>query len=184
MKAWQRVLAFLLLNVVVSASITLLVLYLWENQHPRPELPPSLSGISQQITQTVMASTPLAEDPTPIEPVRLATQAPTLAPGQVIIVIDNIFGSGNLPDEAVLIKNKSDGSLGLTDWKLDDGQGHTFTFPILTLNKGGAVQVHTAAGANTVIDLFWGRDAAVWKSGVQITLLDDQGAVRATYRVP
>ena len=37
---------------------------------------------------------------------------------------------------------------------------------------------------NTVIDLFWGRDAALWKSGKQATLIDDQGAVRATYRVP
>jgi hypothetical protein len=183
MNTWRRVLAFLLLNVVVSASITLLVLYLWENQHPRPALPPDLPEISLQITQTVLASTRVV-DPTAIEPVLLATPVPTLAPGQVIIVIDNIIGSGVLPDEAVLLKNQSPGSLGLTDWKLEDGESNSFTFPILTLNKGGAVQVHTTAGANTVIDLYWGKDTAVWKSGKQITLLDDQGAVRATYKIP
>jgi hypothetical protein len=183
MKAWQRVLTFLLLNVVVSLVTTLLVLYLWDRDHPRPAIPPGLAAITPQATLTAQAAV-RATEATPPEPVLLSTPIPTLAPDQVVIAIDNVFGVGNLPDEVVLLKSLSATSLTLDGWKLEDGQGNTYSFPPLTLNKGGAVQVHTAAGVDTVIDLYWGRDAAVWKSGKQVTVLDDMGAVRAIYKIP
>jgi len=46
------------------------------------------------------------------------------------------------------------------------------------------VQVHTASGADTVIDLYWGAGQAVWQSGEDARLFDSQGSLRALYRVP
>ena len=36
----------------------------------------------------------------------------------------------------------------------------------------GAVQVHTVAGTDTVIDLYWGIGDAVWNSGEEARLFD------------
>lgn len=183
MKDWRRVLVYLLMNVAVTAATTLLVLTLWDRDHPRPSIPPALAALTPEATLTAQAIL-RATEATPPDPVLLATPVSTLAPGQIAVTIDNVFGVGDLPNEFLLLKSRSEGSLTLTGWKLEDGDGNTFTFPVLTLNKGGAVQVHTAAGINTVIDLYWGRDAAIWKTGKQATLLDDLGTVQATYRIP
>jgi hypothetical protein len=63
-----------------------------------------------------------------------------------------------------------------------DADRHVFTFPNLTLNTGGAVQVHTNAGTNTVIDLYWGlKTTPSGSSGEEAQLLDPGGNVRAVY---
>jgi LysM repeat protein len=103
------------------------------------------------------------------------------------VVIDSVVGSGDLESERVLLKHQGEGELSLVGWRLEDGKGNIFIFPQfpqLILYKGGAVNVHTAAGSNTVVDLYWGLSAAVWKSGVTVTLKDPQGNARATYIVP
>ncbi len=103
------------------------------------------------------------------------------------VVIDSVVGAGDLESERVLLKHQGEGELSLVGWRLEDGKGDIFIFPQfpqLILYKGGAVNVHTAAGNNTVVDLFWGLTAPVWKSGVTVTLKDPQGNVRATYIVP
>jgi hypothetical protein len=74
--------------------------------------------------------------------------------------------------------------LNLAGWQLKDEDGGTFTFPQLTLYKDGSVQVHSDGGADTVIDLYWGINAAVWSSGENARLFDSQGNLRAVYRVP
>ncbi|MBC7258502.1 MAG: LysM peptidoglycan-binding domain-containing protein [Chloroflexi bacterium] len=72
----------------------------------------------------------------------------------------------------------------LKGWTLDDGQGNVFTFPDLSLFQGGSVRVHTAAGTNTEVDLYWGINKAVFVSGRTLTLKDATGKVVASYTVP
>ena len=59
-----------------------------------------------------------------------------------------------------------------------------YKFPALRLNNKGRVALHSAAGQDTVIDLYWARADAVWKSGAQVRLIDAQGTVHATFAVP
>lgn len=103
------------------------------------------------------------------------------------VVIDSVVGAGDLESERVLLKQRGEGELSLVGWRLEDDQGNIFIFPQfpqLILYKGGAVNIHTRSGSNTVVDLYWGLAAPVWKSGSVITLRDPQGNVRATYTVP
>ncbi len=91
---------------------------------------------------------------------------------------------GNANDEYVVIKRSGEGELSLEGWQLEDSNRNIYTFPKLTLYKDGVVQVHTKAGVNSVIDLYWGSDQSIWQIGEVATLLDDQGHVRATFRIP
>jgi len=103
------------------------------------------------------------------------------------VVIDSVVGAGDLESERVLLKQRGEGELSLVGWRLEDGQGNLFVFPQfpqLILYKGGAVNVHTRSGSNTVVDLYWGLASPVWKSGSTVTLRDPQGNVRASYEVP
>jgi hypothetical protein len=176
MSQGKRLLVYILLNIIVSAGTTLGVLWLWNETHPSPVLP---AGINYH--------TPQIENPTQLsatQNVLVDTQPPPIPLNQVVIAIDNIYGAGSLADEIVVIKSLADSNLVLTNWRLEDNSGNVFTFPELTLNKGGAVQVHSAAGVNTVIDLYWGRDSAVWQEGKTAILYDSQGIERARYTVP
>jgi hypothetical protein len=174
MNQWKRLLFYIVLNVLVSALTTLGVLWMWDRQAhpasiPQPAASPTQAPLAQQAT--------LAEE----------MPLPTLPPSgdqPRLITIDNVFGVGNLKDELVLFKRTGEGELTLTGWRLDDGSGNSYTFPELTLYPGGAIQVHTAFGTNSVVDLFWGRDGSVWQVGKVASLYDAQGILRATYRIP
>lgn len=103
------------------------------------------------------------------------------------VEIDSVVGAGDLESERVLLKQRGEGELSLVGWRLEDGQGNLFIFPQfpqLILYKGGAVNVHTRSGSNTVVDLYWGLSVPVWKSGSIVTLRDPQGNERASYTVP
>ena len=89
---------------------------------------------------------------------------------------------GDLETEAVRVLN-SGGVAHLAGWKLDDGEGHVYIFPDFTLYSG-AVSVYTHTGQDTVIDLYWGLDEAVWFAGKTITLRDPNGRVQSTFRIP
>ena len=86
--------------------------------------------------------------------------------------------------EWVVVRNAGAEPLNLSNWQLKDSDRKVFTFPNLTLNGGGAVQIHTITGTNTVIDLYWGETKPVWESGEEAQLLDPNGNVRAVYKVP
>ncbi len=190
MNQGKRLLFYIVLNILVSACTTLAVLWLWDRPHQ--VIATFLPAAAQNSLEPAVlpSSTPsLSSLPAPTRPAAGAPTSPPATPslaaaGAAQIVIDNIFGIGDLKDEYVLIKSTGDGELDLTGWRLDDGNGNVYKFPSITLFKGGAVQVHTAAGINSVVDLYWGRDAAVWQEGKIVTLADSQGNVRATYRIP
>lgn len=100
------------------------------------------------------------------------------------VIIANVFGAGDLATERVRLERKGEGDLSLANWQLRDENGHVYTFPQLTLYPGGAVDFYTGDGVNGVVALYWGLDKPVWETGEIVTLVDDQGNTRATYKVP
>lgn len=104
-----------------------------------------------------------------------------------MVIIASVIGAGDLASERVLLKHRGEGELSLMGWSLDDGKGNIFVFPQfpqLTLFGGGAVNIYTKAGTNTVVDLYWGLDHAIWLPGTTVTLSDEQGNPHASYVIP
>ena len=152
---------FLLINVVLSAVTTLLVLFLWDRLQP-----------TAQITL-------------PTQPGAAASVSPTLPPiEQDVLQVQEVVGIGILQNEVVQIRRTGEGELNLSGWMLKDEDGHVFTFPALTLNTGGSVWVYSRTGSNSVIELFWNLDEAVWSNGETVSLYDPAGNLRAAYSIP
>ena len=161
----RRLILYLLLNVFVSACVTGGILY-WYDQNYRAS---SLSAVQPAVPANVQSGAP----------------APVFDPNvDIPVEIVSIVGAGTANAEWVIVRNAGFESLSLSGWILKDEDRHEFVFPNLTLNTGGAVQVHTISGTNTVIDLYWGLGDPVWSSGEEAQLLDPSGNVRAVYTVP
>jgi hypothetical protein len=161
----RRLFLYLLLNVFISACVTGAILFWYDRNY--------------RATLTVA--------PQAVAPVQGETVAPleTLPPdAEVPIEIVSVVGAGNLSAEVVVVRYNGEGELGLANWQLKDDNGNTFTFPQLTLYKNGAVQVHTASGSDTVVDLYMGLRDPIWESGESAKLFDPQNNLRAIYRVP
>jgi hypothetical protein len=90
---------------------------------------------------------------------------------------------GALANETLVIANQG-GPVNLAGWTLRDEAGHLYIFPALTLFEGGAVSLHTAAGADTVTDLYWGLAETVWATGRQALLSDAGGNLLTRFTVP
>jgi len=160
----RKLIQYLLLNVFVSASVTGLILF-WYDRNVRAVSQPAV--VQQEAPANNSGAIPAAG---------LQTDIP--------VKISSVVGAGALDSEIVVVKFEGEGQLELTSWQLKDEDGNTYTFPNITLYPNGAVQVHTAAGTDTVIDLYWGIGDAVWNSGENARLFDPQGNLRAVYRVP
>lgn len=94
-----------------------------------------------------------------------------------------VSGRGNLDTETILLLNTG-GQADMTGWTLDDGRGHRYTFPNFILHTDGAVNLHTKAGIDTAIDLYWGLPEAIWLPGTTVTLREANGEVHDTFRIP
>ena len=167
MKFWKNVFPFLLLNIIISAATVYAVLLYWEKQHPQSL--PSLSLPTESVVTTPGK----------------ATAIPTLrvTPADLLLNVKGVFGAGDISVEYVLIENASSTSLNLKNWKLS-GNGNTYTFPNLNLGSAGAVRLYSQYGTDSVIELYWNKDAAQWKSGSELIIMDPDGQVRVTYTVP
>jgi hypothetical protein len=117
------------------------------------------------------SSAPAFAPQTQLEPAAIIPKAIANSSGDIQIV--SVVGADNLGAE-----------VDLTNWQLKDENGNLFLFPAISLVKEGAVQIHTAAGTNTVVDLFWNMQAPVWKSGETASLYDASGNLIVTYKVP
>ena len=161
----RRLLLYLLLNVFVSACVTGAMLF-WYDRNYRATLGP----------------VPQAAVPAPEEnDIPLETLSPD---ADIPVEIVSVVGAGTLNAEAVVVRYNGEGELGLANWQLKDDNGNSFTFPRLTLYTDGAVQVHTAPGSDTVVDLYMGLREPIWESGEVASLYDPQDNLRAIYRVP
>lgn len=162
----RRLFLYLLLNVFVSACVTGAILF-WYDRNYRASLAP-----------VPQAAAP-AQSSESAEPVG------TLPPDEEVPVeIVSVVGAGTLSAEVVVVRYNGEDELGLANWQLKDDNGNTFTFPQLILYTDGAVQVHTASGSDTVVDLYMGLRDPIWESGEVARLFDPQDNLRAIYRVP
>lgn len=159
----RRLVYYLLLNVFVSACVTLAILY-WYDRNYRAVTLPQVTAASQSSNVTGVASTQAVQQGT--------------------VKIISVAGAGTLSVETVVIRYTGDGELNLTGWHIKDANGDTYTFPPFKLFTNGEVQVHTASGTDTAIDLFWGLRQPAWQSGETALLTDPQDNVQASYPVP
>jgi hypothetical protein len=159
----RKLTLYLLLNVFLSACVTSAILYWYDRNYRSVTLPQAAPISSPAVNQAG------------------ATEASS-AEGAVQIV--SVIGAGNLDVEAVVVKYAGPGELDLAGWHLRDSSGHNYTFPAFKLFRDGAVQVHTARGNNTAIDLFWGQRESAWQSGQLVLLTTPEGKVQDSYPVP
>lgn len=178
MRSWRRIVYFLLLNVLVSAVTTWAVVTIFLRdgsplaEQSAPTLVRQTASPDGQLVVTLPAdsgSEPLDED---IEVV------------PEVLEIERVIGIGELDTERVIIQHIGEKEISLLNWQIQDQNGHIFTFPALTIFKGGNVNIFTRKGTSTVVDLYWGLDEAIWQAGEKAYLLDPQGEVKAVYTIP
>jgi hypothetical protein len=175
MKAKKSLFFYILLNILISAASTLIVLLIWQAAHPAPEIasPNALSDVPSSASSTAPGGEAAS-----------AQSTPEFVQENVQVLIRSVVGAGNLEMEYVQIFNQSEGAVNLNGWQLQNGRGQHFTFPALILNQEGAVEVHSKAGTSTVIELYWQSDAPIWQSGDTVALVDVDGTIQATYQIP
>lgn len=205
MNSFGKILLLLLINILVSVSATLAVLYYWENIH-NAEKPYTLIT-SEEIEKTEQkASSPeidYAIVSTSTSPLTTLTVEITdsieqsdissteesideIAPVRgSLVFIPQAIGIGDVSLEAVRIESNTDDAVSLAGWTLEDSEGNIFSFPnIQMIRKGFFLEVYSRSGHDTPYELYWGRSVAVWQSGETIELKDAKGQLQSTYRIP
>jgi LysM repeat protein len=118
-----------------------------------------------------------------VPPSPVATEPPEA--GEVVVEITAVQSAGQLDTETVQIINNGSRQAALLDWELRDEDDHSYIFDRLTIfGDGAGIPVHTRAGQDSVTDVYWGLTEPVWESGETVTLVDADGAERATFVIP
>jgi LysM repeat protein len=110
-----------------------------------------------------------------------ATVPPTATPTPEVppqLEIVDVIGRGAPGVETVVIANRGR-AVSLGGWSLRDGQGNAYVFPDLYLASGAEVRVHTGAGEDTPLHLYWNRETAVWEGKDMAVLADPDGVMYA-----
>lgn len=178
MDFWKKTFPFILLNIFVSATTVLLVIWLTQSgtiQLPtKPTLTPVITKINPSTEVPVAQNT--ATKPTATIPKASADEG--------TLQIEGVFGAGELSVEYILIRNQSESPINLNGWSIQSSNGKKLDLPQLSLNKNGAVRLYSKHGTNTVIELYWNSDQALWTSGSKIQLLDPNGEQKSDWQVP
>jgi len=194
MKTVWKVLLLVLLNIIVSASVTYGVLYYWENFRNKEQnfqlvtvnLQPTETAIpmsADELTLAIETETETAAIPEESSAAEEPEPTPVIRGAKIEITI--IRNPGVLDSEALRIVSNSDDVISLENWTLEDANGNLLTFPnIQLLRKGVFVEVYSRTGHTTPYELYWNREAAVWQSGETAVIKDMFGQIQATYRVP
>ncbi|OGO16005.1 MAG: hypothetical protein A2Z14_18380 [Chloroflexi bacterium RBG_16_48_8] len=111
-----------------------------------------------------------------------ATATPTVVVEPPVVKITGVVGAGALEEEAIRFLN-SGGVANMAGWRLDDGEGHIYIFPVFTLHSG-AFNLNIGPGTNSPIDLFWGLEEPILNPGKTLQLLDASGKVQSTFEIP
>jgi hypothetical protein len=160
----RRALIFIMVNVFVSACVTGTILF-WYDRNVR-----------------ATSAVPVFVPPAQVDSTGGAPQNESNPINGIQVV--SVVGADNLGAEVIILRYLGEGQVNLGGWSLKDEDGNICLFPSITLVKEGAVQVHTSAGTNTVIDLYWNMTEPVWKSGETASLYDSSGKLLVTYKVP
>ena len=111
-----------------------------------------------------------------------ATPAPVAPQG---VSITGVTGPGDLPNEQVILVNDSDTPYSLQGWQLQRVGGPAYTFRSdVPLFPGGSIRIHTGAGTDTSIDLYWGLTEPAWQAGVEARIVTAGGETVTSYVVP
>jgi LysM repeat protein len=150
-------------------------------------LDPNFLVVGQELFIPVGGLPPAPPTPTdtpiPFEPPTPVSANPHSG-SQPQVIIEEVTARGNYAEESIIISN-SGPPVRLLDWSLSDQQGHVYVFPNLSLGTGGRVRIHTGRGGNSLPDLYWGLEAAVWReAGDVASLRDNQGKLVDAYPLP
>src|SRR5574341_452455 len=159
------------------------------NQSLDPNFDPDFLSVGQAIvipvcgipTGTPIPPPTLTSVPTRSVPSPIAT-ASQLPAGTVSVQIERVVNPGDITREAVEIINIGT-PVDLEGWSLTAGGREEFIFPAFRLFTGGGVTVHSGAGQNSPIDLYWGLTSAIWQAGVTAFLYDADGNLQDEYDV-
>jgi hypothetical protein len=165
--SFRRSLPFILLNILISAVTMLIVLVIWDAAH---KIPSSANPGNN--------STPIAG---------LSNCTSSLSPaGAPVFSFVNVIGAGDLQKEEVDLEYTGTGSFCMSSWQLSDQTGERFTFPqYFQFYSGGVViKIYSRAGTDTPLELFWGLQSSIWRSGSTIKLLDSQGKEQTSFTIP
>jgi hypothetical protein len=170
----KKLLFYIVLNIIVSAVTILGVLYIWEKTQLKDVLLDSGNSSSE-------STSPIAEE--------------TNGEGDpnLLIEIGEVGGVGNLATEYVrLTRPGSDpgDTVSLQGWRLVDEDDNDFIIleqsglPSLELHGQGAVNIYSKEGASNPIELYLGLSEPIWEPRETVTLIDGEGNVHDTYRIP
>ncbi len=121
-------------------------------------------------------TTPPAEPAATVGPSATAVPTLTSAPASQVRLTLQVLNPGDPTKETVQIVNQGP-FVRLTGWTLSNEKGDIYTFPDFSLWGGGAINIHTTTGPNTITDLYWGQPQAMWIAGEKATLKDSGGKV-------
>ncbi len=156
-----------------------------------PAFNPNLLSIGQQIVIPLCGIPTPTPAPTPtatpvatrVIPEPIATATP-LPPGVIHVQVVRVLNAGDVTSEAVEILNGGTSVARLEGWRMVNPRNRAeYIFPVLNLFPQGAITVHTGVGEDTAIDLYWGRDEAVWQVGDTVQLFDAKGELQATFEI-
>lgn len=170
----KKLLFYIILNIIVSAVTILGVLYLWEKTQLK------------DVLLEAGSSSPAANDGD-------GEEAGSEGEQGLLIEIGEVGGVGNLATEYVrLTRPGSDpgDTVSLQGWRLADEKDHDFVIldqsglPSLDLHGQGAVNIYTKEGTSNPIELYLGLSEPIWSPGETVSLIDPDGKVHDTYRIP
>ena len=84
----------------------------------------------------------------------------------------------SLNAEWIQLRNRCSTSRSLTNAKIKDAAGHTYTFGTYTLRAGKYVKVHTGKGSNTATNRYQGRSWYVWNNDKDTAYLSNASGTR------
>ena len=122
----------------------------------------------------VAEATAEAIDPEPI---------PTLPDPGFEVLIRAVEGVGELEQELIRLENV-DGEVAMEGWMILDGTREVYRFPAFTFYSRGAVEIHSAEGSDSPVELHIGSGRALWEPGGEIRLVDAEGNVQSVFQIP
>lgn len=199
-KQWFNI---ILVNVVISAFTTLLIVRVLTNQPgarsaaaAAPTEPPIAAVVAQAPSPTPSSSpTPAAaavavakpsSTSSPVPPTNTPTPPPRATPSPAprstgTVGISTVLNAGQKQREVVVIVNQGN-EVSLKGWSLSSTRNISYTFGNVTLFKDSFISLHTTTGADIPTDLFMNRNDAAWQVGDVLTL-SAQGQPVATVTV-
>ncbi len=154
---------------------------------------PNIINAGQSLIIPIGGLAPPTEPPpaaTELPPTQaiLPTVTAEFVQGEINVVIAGVTGAGNLPAEAVFMRNTGSQAVALQGWTLSDQEGHVYTFDQITLFGGGedlgaGISVHTETGQDSATDLYWGLEQAIWQVGDVVMLRNAAGILQADYTI-